>query len=215
MTGDPLEQLRAEASRADYASMARLARALYATGLRSRQVLRECYGVEFPEEFLVTAGERLPRSKLLANFTNQPWKIGKPANQGGPPAAATELTEENERRIFARDPDLMPLMELIGHGTRLEDMMICYRQSGLRAGSTTIFGVRTPVAPDGQVEECGESLLAVLHAHHVAYLRHKEWIIRQPWERGEGSYSQRDVDSAAALVSRVEALQRQADASGR
>jgi hypothetical protein len=37
----------------DYPSMARLARALYETGLGPREVVRDCYGVELPEEFFV------------------------------------------------------------------------------------------------------------------------------------------------------------------
>jgi hypothetical protein len=187
---------------------------LYAEGVRSRQVLRQCYGVDLPEEFFATAGERLAWPRLMVHFTNQPWKLGIPANQGGPPLSPTELMDPTERRIFARDPDLVPLMELHGSGTKLDDTVLCYRLTELRLGSTAVFGVKKSVDPADKIVYCGESLLAVLHAHHSDYLHRMEWIMEQPWNFGFGALDERAVDEARSLVGRVEALQRQAASAG-
>ncbi|MBO0867082.1 MAG: hypothetical protein J2P15_00815 [Micromonosporaceae bacterium] len=214
MTHDPIARLRAQASRGDYASMVRLAVALYAQGLRPPRVLRECFGVEFPLEFFVTARANRTNPGLLAHYTNLPWQLGVPPDQGGPRRSALAMTDGSERRIFARDPDLVPLMLLVGYGSKFDDMMVCYRLSELLAGSATVFGIKKTVDPGDQEARCGESLLAVLRAHHVSYLEHKEWIIQQPSEWGAGAHTRQDVDAAAALVRRVEELQREAGASG-
>jgi hypothetical protein len=213
MTGDPVARVRAEASRGDYASMARLASALYAQGLGPREVLRECYGVGLPEELFVIAGARRTSPRLLAYFTNQPWALCEPLDRGGPRPSALKLTGAWESKLFARDPDLVPLMVLIGHGAGLSDTTVCYRLTRLRAGSSAVFGIKENADLGEPVVPVGESLLAALLAHHIGYLRHKEWIIQQPWERGAGAYNQRDVDEAAQLVRRVEELQRQLGAS--
>lgn len=214
MTDDPIERLRAESSRADHASMARLANALYAQGLTSREVLRQCYGVDFPAEFFATAGERLARPHLLTDFTDQPWTLGMPTNSGAPPPSPPKLTAAVQRRIFVRDPDLVPLMRLAWPGAKLHDTVICYRLTELRAGSTAIFGIKATVDPRDGIVRCGESLLAVLHAHHTDVLHHLEWIVDQPWNRGFGAVDERTVDEARSLVDRVEALQRQVASSG-
>jgi hypothetical protein len=101
-----LEHLRTEASRDDYPSMARLARALYETGLGPREVLRECYGVEFPAEFFLLHD---PDPILLFLFTNQPAKLAVPLDRGGPPPNANPMSK-CERDAFTRDPDLVPVL---------------------------------------------------------------------------------------------------------
>jgi hypothetical protein len=209
MTDDEIELLRARAQRAKYPSMARLARALYARGLGPRDVIRGCYGVDFPAEFFATTREWLARPGLLVHFTDLPWELTRPPGEGGVSSSPSKFMASAERRILARDPDLVPLMQLIGHLTKLQCTVICYRLTELRAGGTTVFGITEKPRPHDPIVHCGDSLLAVLHAHHVDYLQQMEWILDQPWNFGFGALDQRAVDQSRLLVGKVEALQRE------
>jgi hypothetical protein len=206
MTDSAVERLRARASRGDYTSITRLAKALYDRGLRARDVLRECYGADFPAEFFATAGERLSRPPLLATFTNLPWKLVAPGESSPPSAPSEEL----EKRIFTRDPDLVPLVRLIGSRTTRERPVICYRLSELRAGRTTIFGIKATATARDPITQRGESVLDVLRTHHADVLQHMEWLLDQPWNRGFGPEDQKAVNEVRSLLERIEELQRQA-----
>ena len=209
MTDGAVERLRARASRGDYASMARLANALYARGLGPRDVLRECYGVDLPAEFFMTAAERTRKPHLLATFTNQPWKLAVPPEDGGPPPSPTELLAGVEQRIFARDPDLVPLMRLTGSGTAIEHPMLCYRLTELQAGTTAVFAIKATAAAHDPIVHRGDSLLAVLHAHHAETLTHLEFLLDQPSNWGFGALDEQAVAEVRSLVERVEELRRE------
>jgi hypothetical protein len=219
MPENSVEVLRATATRGDYASMARFARALYADGLGPREVLRQCYGVDFPGEFWVTVPERLATPHLLTWFTNQPWDLAVPPGESGVDLIPLELTEKLEQDLFARDADLVPLMYLIGSRTTLVNKVLCYRLTELRSGSTAVFGVTMitdwdPVLdpePDSEPEivRCGESLLAVLHAHHVEVLRDYAESLDDPANRGFGAVSEATVREVRSLVGRIETMQRE------
>ena len=208
MTDAIIRWLRMRASRGDYASMARFAQALYDRGLTPEEVLLECYEVDFPEEFFAVAGERLANTHLLVTYTNQPWKLGVPPSKGGPPPSATDLTDGVERRIFARDTDLVPLMQLMGSGITSRSPVICYRLTALQEGSTAVFGIARTAAPRDEIVRVGDSLLAVLETHHNERLRHMEWTMRQPWNEGFGAEDERAVIEVASLLERVEKLRR-------
>ena len=207
MTGDPLRRLWQEASRGDYASMARWARALYGSGLGIRAVIRTCYGVDFPEEFFVIAESGAWQRRLWVLFTDQPWELTVPLDRGGPLPEGD--LEGRERKIFARDPDLVPLVYLWTGG--YDQMVGCYRLTELAAGRSTMFGVPRRAEPRDEIVcyDDYDSLLAVLHAHHVDYLQQMEWILDQPWNFGFGALDQRAVDQSRLLVGKVEALQRE------
>jgi hypothetical protein len=209
MAAVELGRLRARASPRDYASMARLAGTLYARGEGVREVLRQCYGVEFPEEFYATVPERLARPRLLAHFTDLPWNLAVPPGDGGPATSATGPTESVERAIAALSSDLVPLMRLAGHGTTLHRAVICYRLTELRAGSTAVFGYRGTTAEGGRPPRCGASMLAVLESHHAELLQHEEWMMSRPWNRGFGAVDQRSVDEIRGLFERIAQLRRQ------
>ena len=213
-SGAMVERLRARSSRRDHASMARLAKALYAQGLRPRDVLHRCYGVALPAEFFATAVERLATPHLMVTFTGQPWDLGVPPGQGGPPPAPTGTTASAEQRIFDRDPDLVPLMELIGEGASLRRTVICYRLTELRMGNTAVFGINKSATVRDQIVHCGRSLLTVLHRHHIELLRHYEWEMRQPQNWGADAVDPRAVKEMRFLIGKVEALQRRVVASG-
>ncbi|MFH9662580.1 hypothetical protein ACH4NF_31535 [Streptomyces sp. NPDC017248] len=219
MTPEDIRRLRAEASRGHYASMARLARALYGSGLGHREVLRECYGVAFPEELFVVVDAGLWSLNLLAYFTNQPWQLAIPLDRGGPTDTPDPMADA-EALILARDPDLVPLLQIPAADAADDDRIICYRLAELRAGRPTVFSLDAGAYPTTDVREgaavrCGESMLAVLYEEHSSSLRSLEQEWESPWNRGAGSVSGGEVTSARASLELVEELRRKAAAGRR
>ena len=208
MTGEALERLRAESSRGVYASMARLARALYRAGLGPREVLRQCYGVDFPEEFFVLAEPGPWAAGLLLEYTNQPWQLAVPLDRGGP-ASTPDLMDEIEQRIFARDPDLIPLGLTGDLDSSFRGMVLCYRRKRLKAGRTTVYGIREEVKRYNRVVRSGRSFLAVVRQHQADVVRRRELRRRLSSNRGAGSIDAAEVAEVRALVARVEELQRE------
>lgn len=212
----PLDTLRTRASRADYHSLAVLARALYAEGLGPREVLRECYGVDFPAEFFVVADGDIAR-RLSSDF-DLPWQLTIPLDRGGPflrPVSGWRLG----RRFLDRFPDLVPLVSLHsdfrwGHGgivppppARHGGRIVCYSLGELAARRSTVWGVSEKV-DDAQV--CGESLLSVLHEHYLDRYRLDEWESRQPWSWGADTIRPETIEEGRRLVESIEAMQRKA-----
>ncbi|MFI0777442.1 hypothetical protein [Streptomyces sp. NPDC021212] len=215
MTPEAVDRLRIEASRDDYASMARLARALYENGAGPREVLRECYGVPFPEEVFAVVDAGLWSLDLLADFTNQPWELAVPPRLGGP-VEVPDAMAAVESLLLARDPDLLPLLEIPaahpGEGRRI----VCYRLEELRAGRPTVFCLTAEAYPGTGVREdeavrCGDSMLAVLYDEHAASLRSLEEEWNSPWNVGAGSVAGSEVEQARASLARVEELWRTAE----
>lgn len=186
-----------------YGSLADRARTLYAEGRGAREVLRECYGAPFPDEFFVLRRERFARPHLMANFTGVPWDL---ADEDGPPATVAGLTVSAEARLLDLDADLVPVLELIGYGTKLDRTVLCYRLTELRAGRTTVYACGRFIRPGKEPPRSGTSLLEVLHRHHTEFAEHEEWLFHQPWNRGFGAIDERSVEEARALLERVEAL---------
>jgi hypothetical protein len=159
--------------------MARLARSLYQAGLGPRQVLRRCYGVAFPDEFFAIPDAGSQALPLLLVYTNQPWELAVPPDRGGPRPEA-HLLDDVERKIFARDPDLVPLGLILDSHSRWAGTVLCYRLAELDAGRTTVFGIKEEVRPEDQVVRCGDTLLEVMREHHADVLRGLEPEWRHP-----------------------------------
>ncbi|MFD8563136.1 hypothetical protein ACFV1N_38175 [Streptosporangium canum] len=208
MNSEAVDRLRAEASREDYASAARLARVLYETGLGPREVLCECYGVMFPEELFVVVDAGLWSLDLLAYFTNQPWELAIPPDRGGP-TDTPDAVADTESHILARDPDLMPLLQIPAARAGEDDRIVCYWLEELRAGRPTVFCLGAAAYPTMEAR-CGESMLAVLYEEHAADLRSLEEESHSPWNRGAGSVSGDEVRQARESLELVLELQRQA-----
>lgn len=155
-----------------------------------------------PPEFFATAGERLRRPPLLVTFVDLPWKLVAPGERGAP-------SGELAKRIFTRDPDLVPLVRLIGSRTTRERPVICYRLSELRTGGTAVFGIKATAAARDPITRHGGSLLEVLHLHHADVLQHVEWLLDQPWNRGFGAEDEKAADEVRSLLDRIEELERQ------
>ncbi|MFE7129517.1 hypothetical protein ACFVIM_01510 [Streptomyces sp. NPDC057638] len=207
MTAEEIDRFRAEASREDYASMARLARALYGTGLGTREVLRQCYGVSFPEEVFVIADAGPWGLGLFARFTNQPWQLAVPPGRGGPADTPGGMAAE-ERRIVAGDPDLLPAMRIPAAASEREDRLVCYRLGELRAGRSTAFRLWWSDSPE-EALYCGDSLLDVLHKEHARALRELQKEFFSPSNWGAGSVDHEEVEEAQETLERVRDFQRQ------
>jgi hypothetical protein len=161
MTEDDLQRLRAQSSPDDYTSMADLARALYSQGLSPREVVRECYGTDFPEEFFVLAAADPVSLDLMVTYTRLPWQVAVSLDRGGPAARPGAL--------------FLGVNHNLSHGGSVH----CYSLTELRAGRTTIFGVWKDVESHNEVTRSGDSLLAVLREHHVQYV---EWLEEMAWD---------------------------------
>ncbi len=194
--------------------MARLARALYEKDLSPQEVLKECYGVRFPPEFFVVAAAGPYSLDLLTMFTNQPWQLAVPLSRGGPAEKADSM-EPTERKLFALDSDLVPLVRLLGHGagSQGDNLILCYRLTELSAGRATVFDVREKARRPNETARRGESLLTVLHEHHEQDLRQVRWQQEQPGNWRAGSVDEEQVAESKEMLDLIEALQR--EASGR
>ncbi|MFJ1646069.1 hypothetical protein [Streptomyces sp. NPDC088258] len=206
MTEDVVSRARAEASRGDYASMAHLARALYETGLGPREVIRECYGTDFPEEFFLLARKNPYMLDLLIDFTNQPWRLAIPLSQGGPPPEP-DSQDRIERRAFAYDPRLVPLALPLGLDTALKGRVVCYHLDELRVGCPTTFGIWKTAGIDDETECYDGSLLEILHQHHADFLRRLTSRSNLPSNRGTGAVDNEAIEDAQDILNRIEALQ--------
>lgn len=215
MTSEAVGRLRAAASRDDYASMARLARALYGNGLCAHEVLRECYGVAFPEEVFVVVDAGLWSLDLLAYFTNQPWELAVLPERGGP-ANLPDSLADIESLLLTRDPDLLPLLQIPAAQAGEDDRIVCYRLEELRAGRSTVFCLAVEAYPstglrEGEPVRCGDSMLAVLREEHAASVRSLEEEWNSQGNVGAGSVSGDEIMQARASLEMVEELQRTAD----
>ncbi|TDD05705.1 hypothetical protein E1292_16655 [Nonomuraea deserti] len=175
---DRLERLRMEASRDNYTSMVQLAQALYGNEARPHEVLHQCYGVDFPDEFFVIAeADPTLREWLIGWSPLLPWELAIQLARGL--SLEPEPFDDTEREIHGRDPDLIPLVvcrSSVSHFVwGFAGSCLCYRLSELEAGRTTIYRTHSSYsgvgsdpedgAPD-EIVRCGDSLLAALRQHH-------------------------------------------------
>ncbi|MBE1496018.1 hypothetical protein H4696_003118 [Amycolatopsis lexingtonensis] len=189
--------------------MTRLARALYERGLDPRAVLRECYGVAFPDEFFVLAEAR---PVLMFEYTYQPWDLAVPLTRGGPPP---DRTDDLETDILARDADLVPLGVSYSIGSAFGGVFWCYRVTELAAGRSTIYSIEYDVTPESPVTRLADSLLDALYRHHVegaeSLKRERERTIG--FRSGGGEVDDGEVETAKLFVERIEELRRRVGSS--
>ncbi|MFI6287996.1 hypothetical protein ACIBCM_25150 [Streptomyces sp. NPDC051018] len=217
---DKFERLRVDAAGREYGPVVRLARALYEDGLSPEQVLRECYGVDFPREFFAAAAAGPYTLDLLATLTNQPWQPAIPPTRGGP-APRAHPYEPEEQRLRAVDPDLLPLVFLIPSGVGVENphLVLCYRLSELASGRSTVYGIRSAVygfreeatMPSEAVRR-GDSLLTVLLEHHTDYV--DDLVEMSENTEGKGEYDlvhPEELKGARSMVDEIKTLQRAAE----
>lgn len=189
-----LTALRRNASRRSYRSMARLAWALYSKGRSPREVLAECYGAPFPDEFFA-----LDRD-LPIDFHDQPWNLADPPDRGGP------LLFEVEPFEPPADPDLLPIVTLpdedldphrheVAPVIRHNGATLCYRLSGLAVGDTAVFDVAG--------ERLADSMRAAVRHYVADRLTAVNWQMGRPSNRGAGSLDRTDRDCWERMLDRL------------
>ncbi|MCF2527054.1 hypothetical protein [Yinghuangia soli] len=188
--------------------MAGFALSLYESGLGPGEVLRRCYGVPFPHEFLILSEPQEMNGDLLVDLFDQPWQMAVPPERGGPRTSALPRREEHERALLARDPDLLPLLVPLGVRERHGGKTIGYRLSELAVGRTTVFALPRDARPGSAIERVGHSLLALLHEHHADAHKAARDQYNAPSNRGFGMVDADEVDELAALLRHVQDLQR-------
>jgi hypothetical protein len=177
--GDDVDRLRAAASRHEYRSMADLAWALYSIGKDRREVLAECYGAPFPDEFFALAGHLPLPGYRREDLRCHVWRLALPADRGGPvpPPASYSSDDFTDRVIFERDRRLVPVLPSRDHRTEYGGLVLCYRLTDLARGESTIYGT-DPLDDQGRIEQLGPSLLAVLRDYHAAAVGRLEALRR-------------------------------------
>lgn len=187
--------------------MSHWARSLYERGLTPEQVLRECYGTDCPRELFVICENEPVRLSLPVNFTNQPWKLAVPLARGGPRPTSDSM-EGFERKIFDRDPDLIPLALFLDSHAVHGGSLICYRLTELAAGRSAVFSIRRSLSDGDGIRPAGDSFLSALHAHHADLHRQLRRRLESPSNLGDGSIDETAVAEAQEWVDRIESLRR-------
>lgn len=202
-----LVALQRQASRGDYRSMARLARALYESGQTVHGVLHTCYGVEFPEELFAIIDARARARPPHADFTNQPWELAVPLDHGGP-SPEPDGMDDIEQRAFALDPALVPLLALMDPDPVHGNSLLCYRLDELAAGRSTIIGLRAFFYRDSAAvpQRYGDSLITVLFEHFADHARRRQREFDSPHNRGAGSIDETYASDARSGLARVEEI---------
>jgi hypothetical protein len=192
--------------------MARLAVELHERGFTDREVIRECYGVEFPDEFFVIAGA--DRLKLGVEWTNLPWELVIPPERGGP-ADDPYPPWDMELWAFGLDPRLVPLGEPDDDDAVHGGFLACYHLDELAEGRSTVFGLEIRytwegddrVYEDTETVRMGDSLLEVLREYEIDRQRMIQSQHDDPSNRsGFGYISREYVQGRRVHLERVEAL---------
>lgn len=189
--------------RTDYLAVSRLARALHERGAADREILRECYGVDFPDEFLLLARHHHEELELSATL---PWRLAIPALL--PAQARTDPEWLAEVEAQGIDPGLVPL-EFLRWGNR---WLICYHLDELAAGRSTVLGLRQlrhrPAFfdPGAAPVVKAPSLLAALHAAETGRLDTREALYNDPANFGFGSVDDESVEEQRQAVARIEKI---------
>jgi hypothetical protein len=205
-----LAVLQREASRADYRSMARLARALHEAGQPARAVLRTCYGVDFPDELFAIADARAHARPPHVDFTNQPWELAIPLEHGGP-ALEPDGMDDIEQRVLALDPQLLAVMALLDPDSAHGHSILCYRLDELAAGRSTVIGLRSFFYRDAVADPVryGDSLVTVMLEHFTEHARRRQRELDSPANRGAGALDERHASDARGGLARIEEIVRQ------
>lgn len=196
------------AARDGYAAMAARAQTLYDQGRSARDVLRECYGVAFPDEIFAIAGSGFEAGGSTALLTDRPWRL-----LTRPVPEAPTGTDKIEQVVVRHDPDLIPIA-ILTDDAKPGEAMLCYRATDLAAGATTVYGLpdavwSVPEALPDEIPRYGDSLLAILTEYFAdAYDRLKQEF-NLPSNRGTGAIDHETLDEARSFVDLVDRLTRQ------
>jgi hypothetical protein len=188
------------------------ARELYALGHSRAEVVRAVFGVDFPAEFfviveaLVADFDALPVEIMCA-----PWEVYRLADPTREPYFKDTRNQRMTDNAAAQYPDIVLIMELGLSDTVHDDYFVGYDIRELRVGRWTVVGFHKEVPAQGATYSVlGPSLLQVLHemaADNLRIMRERATV----WEVIRYGTPAEDIEQAAALLRRIEDMQRQAD----
>lgn len=188
----------------DYVAMANVARKLLEKGCSREEILRACYGVDFPEELfvLVEMNEEDREPNLL--FFPRPFGLLTPLEWGGP-SVKTGIFEELQARLSAFDPGLIALVILYGDHYDYSGSVLCYHRAELAQGRSTVFGFQRDLTDVTALKRYGDSLASVVHEALEDHARRlaKEW--EHPSNRGAGSLDEEELRGAEDDLARATA----------
>ncbi|MEU1762139.1 hypothetical protein ACFYPF_13260 [Micromonospora sp. NPDC005223] len=197
-----------------YTAIATQAQMLYDQGAPPGEALRQCYGVDLPDEIFIIADSELRRRAPSIRFPIQPWRlIPRPGSIEIPrePTGSDSI----EKELFRRDSDLFPLAFLTRREARHGDVLVCYRMSELAAGRHTVHGVpgvtyRVPASLDvrSALISLGSSLLTVLHEYFTDIFESLEAEADKERAWGTDAIDDESLDRAKGFVDLIEELLR-------
>ncbi len=183
---------------------------LQAAGATTMEVLRACYGVEFPSELAALLETDLAEFNDLgvldaALFWYLAWAPARSGpTQRRPFGAADDL--HYERQAFERDPDFVPVFDLEDADYPFGAALVGYRRSALAEGDTRAFRLPRDRADEQHAEAVAPCLLDVLAAwlsgereEAADQLAHLD-----PFDAAVGMYREQ-LETADALLAVLEA----------
>lgn len=189
--------------------MAGRARQLLDAGNAPAEVLRVCYGVDFPAEFFVLSAMEAVDEAPSALFCLRPWSLIVPLDRGGPPAEPNAL-DDDQVRVSELDPSAIALLILSGEDYRHGGQLLCYRREDLIAGRSTIIGFRRELEAGTRGRVVGDSLAAVIREHYADNVRNLEIEYASPHNRGAGTLDDFELDGARQNLACAEEFARRA-----
>jgi hypothetical protein len=188
------------------------ARELYALGHSRAEVARAVFGVDFPAEFFVIMQAMAADINALpVEIMCPPWEVYRLADPSREPYFGDAHSQRMTDNAAAQYPDIVLIMELGLCDTVRDDYFVGYDIRELQAGRSTVFGFHKEIPAQGATHSIvGPSLLRVLHemaADNLRIMRERATV----WEVIRYGTPQEDIEEAAALLRRVEEMQRQVD----
>lgn len=192
-------------SRAEPMSLIPAARAMYEQGYARSDVLTAIYGVDLPAEALLVLRDFVIDAKPLGvSWRITPWELMVRPENRDPEMDLGPHECDEDARAYAQAPHIVLIGRLEYHGVELGSSLIGYDLDELRAGRSTIVGLKNvPRLPASPVTFTvfGPSLLEVLHELVASYLA----LAKRRFE----SDHHEDVDSVVEQLDSIEILQRE------
>ena len=190
-------------ARGDYLAMVRRALELYEGRMNRRQVLRECYGVDFPEEFFTIVDSGLDQFDWGATLTDLPWQLAIPPDRGGPDEGIP-YAARLEGELLARDENLVPLAVLVGRHSTYGGRVACYRLSDLAAGDESVALILEDLSAG--TAPGAPSLLQMLRLHFADLIDRMHQQLDDPANARASIVEPEDIAEADSHLRRVEEM---------
>ncbi|MGW1617429.1 hypothetical protein ACWCQZ_50855 [Streptomyces sp. NPDC002285] len=195
----------------DLNAVVKQAQALYANGSTRTEAARAIFGADLPEEFFavmaaysIDGGGSLPIEPMCR--AREIYGLADPSHE---PYYEDLHWQQQEANALAQHPNIVLLMELgLDQDACHAGWLIGYEKHELRAGRSTVVGIRNGVPEQGAIfTVLGPSLLHVLHEWSSDHLRMKR-AQAEIWEnRRYGYVTSEDIEHANEVLRLIEKLQ--------